>query len=335
MKRRDLVDLIRKVGINNKELQDLIETELVKVYVIDDIEELSSKVWTFISHFKARYNKHNRMYDRLVEKESSWLNEDIYTGLLCDDQQFEESLIELQNEDVNRNIGGRPKKDWASSGERAKRLRVSELKKVHTTDELMCAATSRAKDSPGKRSLWHAVKQSVSDPDKVRKSLEKSEPMMMTPTQALALKVQLDLSDDQYQILRNSAIQQHANIYPTLHALLKAKEECYPVDLSITETSALSSLEAITHHTLSRILELSDENMKEIGSKDCSGTFYLKMGFDGASSQSIYNQRFEETDLNVATIHEESLFQTAIAPLKLVISDKDIWVNKKPSSPHF
>ena len=61
----------------------------------------------------------------------------------------------------------------------------------------------------------------------------------------------------------------------------------------------------------------------------------MKMGFDGASSQSIYNQRYEETDLSIAALNEESLFQTAIVPLKLVIDGKDIWVNNKPSSPHF
>ena len=56
---------------------------------------------------------------------------------------------------------------------------------------------------------------------------------------------------------------------------------------------------------------------------------------DGASSQSIYNQKFNETDLDEGKIHEESMFQTAIVPLKLVVNETDIWTNDKPSSSHF
>ena len=66
-----------------------------------------------------------------------------------------------------------------------------------------------------------------------------------------------------------------------------------------------------------------------------SGTFYLKGGFDGASSQSIYKQKYEETDLSMAMSNEESLFQTALVPLKLILEGKCIWSNKKPNSSHF
>ena len=86
---------------------------------------------------------------------------------------------------------------------------------------------------------------------------------MMSCEQALALKVQLNLSDKQYQILRNSSLQQHANIYPTLHEILKVKDQCYPENLIITETSALCSLQSMADHTLSRIIELSVNNLND------------------------------------------------------------------------
>ena len=65
------------------------------------------------------------------------------------------------------------------------------------------------------------------------------------------------------------------------------------------------------------------------------GILYLKVGFDGASSQSIYKQKFEETDLHEEVQNEESLFQTAIVPLKLVVNGETMWSNSKPSSSHF
>ena len=51
---------------------------------------------------------------------------------------------------------------------------------------------------------------------------------------ALALKIQCNLSDDQYQIIRNNSLQQGADIYPTLHQLLEYKSTCYPNNLQVT-----------------------------------------------------------------------------------------------------
>ena len=56
---------------------------------------------------------------------------------------------------------------------------------------------------------------------------------------------------------------------------------------------------------------------------------------DGASSQSIYSQRFDNTDLAAGVENEQSLFQAAIVPLKLEIGDTTVWSNSKPSSLHF
>ena len=88
-------------------------------------------------------------------------------------------------------------------------------------------------------------------------------------------------------------------------------------------------------HTLSRVIEQSDENKLMDVESGGSGIFFLKTGMDGASSQSIYNQKFDETALETGKYHEESLFQTAIVPLKLVINGREVWLNEKPNSSHF
>ena len=46
---------------------------------------------------------------------------------------------------------------------------------------------------------------------------------------------------------------------------------------------------------------------------DLPGTFHLKAGFDGASNQSIYKQKYVEHRLDDVVQGEESLFQTAIS----------------------
>ena len=58
------------------------------------------------------------------------------------------------------------------------------------------------------------------------------------------------------------------------------------------ETTAEVPLQDMLNHTLSRILELSGD---QLGQEE-QGKEGVLYGFDGASSQSIYKQRFDETD---------------------------------------
>ena len=83
---------------------------------------------------------------------------------------------------------------------------------------------------------------------------------MMLPEDALALKIQCDLSDDQYQLLRNASLKQNANTFQSLHSIFAVKSACYPEVTEITETSAKCSLQSMVDHTLSRVIEQSDDD---------------------------------------------------------------------------
>ena len=203
----------------------------------------------------------------------------------------------------------------------------------NTTEALTLAAAARAKQSPGKKDLGAVIKKASIDPKKARKSLDTSDPIKMKISEGLALKVATDLSDSQYQMLRNSSIKHNANIYPTLHEIAIAKKECYPDDIEFTETSAKCKVQNMINHTLNRILSIDNLKTQLHDVNTCK--FYLKIGMDGASSQSIYMQKFEDTELVDGVANEESLFHTAISPLKLVSGEKTIWSNPKPNSIHF
>ena len=203
---------------------------------------------------------------------------------------------------------------------------------------------SRAKNSPGYDTLGKVFKEAIYDPVNTKNCIENSEkmPVMMKNEEALALKVQCNLSDNQYQMIRNAAKKQHANIFPPLHHIQTVKPNCYPNDTVVTETSAHCSLQSLVDHTASRIIQMPGPNGKLsdiIRSSDqsatCSGTFYFKAGMDGASSQSVYNQKFEHTNLSEGIKNEESLFQSALVPLKFLVNECEVWKNPKPSSSHF
>ena len=93
-------------------------------------------------------------------------------------------------------------------------------------------------------------------------------------------------------------------------------------------------------HTLNSVISLSEDKLKELfsslnGDENMEGTFYVKAGFDGSSSQSIYKQRYDDTKIEEGKKNEETLFQTGFVPLKLVICDKVMWSNPKPCSSNF
>ena len=121
----------------------------------------------------------------------------------------------------------------------------------------------------------------------------------MVPETALALKVHSNLSDDQYQMIKNASKAQFADIYSSLHKIFDIKQKCYPEDLQITETSAQCSLQNMVNHTLSRILVVSEDNLQSLTdpAQVLHGILFLKAGFDGASSQSIYKQQYHQSEL--------------------------------------
>nr|XP_012559709.2 uncharacterized protein LOC105845965 [Hydra vulgaris] len=102
----------------------------------------------------------------------------------------------------------------------------------------------KSKEGPVKKAL---------DPDKaneIRKNMSMHEPVKMKVEDALSLKIQCDLSDEQYQIIRNSSLLQNANIYPSLHKILTEKKKCYPDNMIFSETSAVCSLQSLFNHTV-------------------------------------------------------------------------------------
>ena len=173
--------------------------------------------------------------------------------------------------------------------ERSKRQKVASLAENETILLALAAAAKSAKESPTKQGMGFVIKKATEDAAKVKKSIGNKEPVKMSDEEALALKVHCDLSDDQYQMISNSSLVHNANIYPNLHRILEAKASCYPLNINISETTAVVPLQDMLNHTLSRILELSGDQLgQEEQGKE--GVLYLKIGFDGASSQSIYNK---------------------------------------------
>ena len=91
-------------------------------------------------------------------------------------------------------------------------------------------------------------------------------------------------------MLRNASLRQNADIYPPLYKLLEAKAKCYPSEIEISEIHARVPLQSMLSHILNRVLMIVAEDIPQMGINS-KGILYVKLGMDGASSQSIYSQK--------------------------------------------
>ncbi|XP_065673940.1 uncharacterized protein LOC136090891 [Hydra vulgaris] len=141
--------------------------------------------------------------------------------------------------------------------------------------------------------------------EKVDETLDKTFPINMSVEEALALKMNTDLNDKQYQMIKNSALVHNVHIYPKLHDIFEEKLKYYPENMHFSEISAKCTLQSMLDHTVSRITEMID--MPNCGQgNEIFGVLYGKIGF-----------------------------LTAFVPLLLKVEDVEIWKNGNPSSCNF
>ncbi|KYN14601.1 hypothetical protein ALC57_13175 [Trachymyrmex cornetzi] len=121
---------------------------------------------------------------------------------------------------------------------------------------------------------------------------EKIQTSSFSKEKCLAMLLSLNLSKSQYIHLRENSIENGIHQWQSYYQVQHAKLECYPPKdkITITETVASIELQAVLDMTTIRLLSLYEDklhlytNLKLI----------CKWGFDGASNQSTYKQKFRD-----------------------------------------
>nr|XP_047129635.1 uncharacterized protein LOC124809545 [Hydra vulgaris]XP_047129641.1 uncharacterized protein LOC124809545 [Hydra vulgaris] len=176
---------------------------------------------------------------------------------------------------------------------------------------------------------------------KVVRSLSIKQPFDTEHTQntlneALALILDIDMSKSDYQRLRNNALSKGCNLYPAYNDVRAAKEQCLPEKTlwTVNDFSAEINFQALVDHTAIRLIQLQKQVIDSMNDLERL-TLYSKVGFDGSTSQRIYNQVTVEKE-NRDLLEEASLLISCFVPLQLFgfINDKKIviWSNPHPSS---
>lgn len=150
---------------------------------------------------------------------------------------------------------------------------------------------------------------------------KKQTPIMLSAETALALISSCGLSQDDYQTIRNVAKSHQADIFPSYHQVLKAKKECLPTNIEVTDTCAEQALQNLLDHTSQRLVSIDsiretifgtiepDKNNNELV---LELNLRCKWGFDGATGQSQYKQRFSDNSSD-----DKCLFSIMLVPLDL------------------
>lgn len=127
----------------------------------------------------------------------------------------------------------------------------------------------------------------------------------MTELEALSLYLDLDLSDEKYNLLRKTVNRHHEKLFPSLYALKNFKNNILPL-VKATESTAEVELKPLLRNTAQSVLKLCDA--KESPEKV---TLICKWGMDGSSRHSRYKINFSSEEFS-----DEYMFLIAFVPLE-------------------
>ena len=222
----------------------------------------------FLKSLRNKWQLVNRTRKTFLEKHAGWLATEIFD-------------VPAEKQSESR---GRPVSPFEDASEKTKKRRTADLVKISPPRLLYAETTVLRKEghsADARRLSALAVNQSSSPSQK--------QPAY-SPNEALALMFDCGLSKASYQHLRNGAKERCSNLYPAYNHVRQAKEQYLPssVDIwTITDFAAEIDLQALLDHTSRRIVELQMYVIESCPLLE-QLTLHCKVGFDGATGQSIY-----------------------------------------------
>ena len=239
-----------------------------------------------------------------------------------------------------KNTPGRPEgsstKGFSDLGRQQKWRKTRVLTDTYSTDALLAATTRKIK--PQSTDLYHILKLTPSKWKQLTEAQKSKHPIPLTTEDSLAFLVHNNFSKAQYKSIRMTSLNHNCNIYSSYEKVREAKNECFPMNITINEYKAEVPLQNLLDHTITRLIKCQEEVIhQQFSSNDeivhVKGTLICKWGFDGSTGQSIYKQKFSTNTSN--PISEGSVLFTSLVPLDLSIDDILIWRNPTPSSTRY
>lgn len=325
-------DLFLELRSSKKDLSDYkslfnIIVHKLKLKNLSEEENviLKESLRKFCINLSKKWKECQRTFDVFLKRNQLWLSGNfVWPDNIFSTRSSSSAYAKCKDRLTQR-------KPFKELSKKQKRRRTDDLRKKNL-DELSFAMSQKMSDENDDiNKIMNFLNHNPSLAKKVRhfcENMEKYHCHSYSKEKALSLYTSLDLSKQQYTVLKKTAQEENCALYPTYYQIQQGKQDCYPSQNSIlvTDTFATITLQSLLDHTIKIILDSMQCNV--------SGNLVLigKCGFDGASGQSTYKQKFltdnSEND-------DSSIFMTAYVPLKLCFSNdhsKIIWENPRPSS---
>lgn len=288
--------------------------------------------------FNSYWQKSARTADSFRKKHQIWLNGEI--KLDKPDAPLED--IESSDSSDDRHLPGqtgRPSEPFSSLSERSKRRKTEDLRSHYSAEELAYGSQMNFRKD-GNINASKVCKEIIATPTRSSKLYSKLQVPIetkFTPSEALAVIVNTNLSKDSYVYLRKEHKKRNCNIYPSYSTILQEKQKCYPGNISADEFKVFIPLQALVNHTTNRLLVAQQSALDIIAKRQNENTTILellwKCGLDGSGCHSVYDIKYDEGRYN--GISEENIFSAFVCPLRLYVKGSKtlLWNNPVPSSP--
>ena len=296
--------------------------EKKKIDGVDDVDTLDIDIFlqNFLKLAKKKYKDSGSNIRNMEKNHGDWLSQ------------------EANIPNLNPLKKPRKSKDFTKLSKSSKNRLTSELRASNETSKLM-HATKTALKTDGKNDLAFVIDEAAKSPGRAlkfrrlsgvaaslneetsRSSLSRSNlslPTKIAADDALAHLFYTDMGKDAYVRNRLMSKSHGADIWPTYNEIRAAKKLCRPANIKYGETAVIAPLSERLRHNDERLVKIFDirfhallQDVAENGTLVIEGE--EKIGFDGSTGNSIYNQGFS-LDNRDAT--EASLLSTCLVPLQ-------------------
>lgn len=303
---------------------------LQKIKTEDYCDKVKLAVRRLTYSINERWIKAKRSKKHFEDSNKIWLD-----GLFCLPSENTLKIPEDLGIQPSTSNFGRPRSDFLAKSEKGKRLEVSALVGECSPEKLAFAAGVSLYKS-GKRdaaAILKNINESPTRATKIKKILsgQSKEPIPYTDEEALRLFIDGKYTKASYNAMRAGAKIRNADIYPSYHRILEAKQKCYPSNgIKVSDVIAEVPLQDLVDHTACRIVKLQKEVINNFSCTEL--TLIYKWGCDGSSGHSTYKQKFSSNDSRKT---DQYLFAICLVPLQLKSGDDIVWENPRPSSTRF
>lgn len=323
---QDLFFFLNNLNLNISYNEQLYNFVIQKLNIDVSASETSDKIIkylrTFCSNISARWKKSHRNLETFKQKHNSWLNKKF---------KVPDSVYPRCSYESACNTSSSYNKFFGEVTERHKRRRTQDLRESNST-EVLLYATKQKLLSNGSSDIAKILDYLIKNPNeakRIRACCEnRVEVSLYSKEKCLALLLSLNLSKSQYLHLRETCIESGTNQFVSYYNVQQAKSECYPSKnaITVTETTASIELQVVLDLTSVRLLKVSKQNLDS----HTNLKLICKWGFDGASAQSTYKQKFQEDNVS-----DNSIVMTSFVPIKLISDCDTVWANPNPSSTRY